>query len=138
MSDAETEIKRMQEDMKNDFNNKHNIQYYRDLLKLIKFPKIKVPAIRISKPPRWLVLTIAILIEFILLFFILWLIDDRTVFSNDYYETRYGGKTLVWGWFHIGMIISSIVIEIIWFFVILMGEFMAYKESDRIFYKLYR
>ena len=109
-------------------------------LKSFKFPKIKLPKINFNdmeKPPRWVVVTIAVLIEIILMFFILWLFDERTVFDNDYKATRYSGEYMKWGWVHMGVTITLVLGAIGWFFAII-GEFAAWKEDGRTFYKFYR
>lgn len=133
-------IKKMQKDMENNFNRR-DIQYYIDLLKSIKFPNVNLPRINLRsmrKPPKWLFYTIIILIQFILLFFILWLFDERTVFDNDYYVQSYRGQVLKWGWFHLGMVITTIIIDAGLFLTFLIGELMAWKDEERVFYNFYR
>lgn len=117
-----------------------NVEYFKGIVKEIKFPKVNLPKINLrnmQKPPRWIVVSIAILIEIILLYFILWLFDERTVFNNDYFETRYSNKTLVWGWFHIGTVVTFILGAIALFIAIII-EFIAWEEKGRTFYNLYR
>jgi len=117
-----------------------SVDYYKDMLKAIKFPKVNLPKINIrdiEKPPRWVVIAIAVLIEIVLLFFILWLFDERTVFDNDYYDTRYSGKYLKWGWVHMGIAITSILIAVGWAITIL-TELAAWEKNGRAFYNLYR
>lgn len=111
--------------------------------KSFKFPKINLPKLNlreiyIGKPPKWLFYTIIILIEFILLFFILWLFDERTVFDNDYYVKGYRGQELKWGWFHLGMVITTILVDAGLFLTFLIGELMAWKDEERVFYNFYR
>lgn len=114
-----------------------NIQYFRNILNESKFKKFRLPKITIPKPSRWFIVMIAILLEIILLFFILWLFDDRTVFNNDYISRKYSYDSLKWGWFHSGITILSIICEIILTFAIA-GEFLAYNEKGRTFYELYK
>ena len=119
----------------------YNIEYFKELLKKVKKPKFNLPNINlknIRRPPKWVVYITIILIQFIILFFILWLFDERTVFDNDYYVEGYRGKDLKFGWFHLGMIITSIITEAILFFSFIFGELMEWKDENRIFYKLYR
>lgn len=113
----------------------YNIEYFKGLVKAIKFPKIKLRYM--EKPPRWVVVSIAILLEIILMFIILWLFDERTVFDNDYIEKRSWGSDLKWGWVHMGVTITLVLAAIAWAIVIL-DEFMSWKEEDRVFYNLYR
>jgi len=143
MSDADTDIKRMQEDLEKELNNiKQNdfINNFVNYIKSIKFPKFRIKIPEIDKPPRWLIIMIAIIIEIVLLFFVLWLFDDRTVFNSDYMAKRYSYSStndLHWGWFHKGVAITSIMGGIA-LFISILTEFAAYDKKGRAFYKFYR
>lgn len=83
----------------------NSIEFYKEHLNKLKSIKIKFPKINFSdmeKPPRWLVIVIAILIQIVLLFIILWLFDERTIFDNDYIIKKYSYDYLKWGWIHTG------------------------------------
>ena len=105
-----------------------------------KRPKVKLPKINWSaikfKPSRALVVVTAILLELILIFIILWIFDERTVFANDYAEKRSYGTLSRWGWIHKGIAITLILGAIAWFFAIV-NESAAYNDENRTFYKLY-
>ena len=117
-----------------------NADYYKNLLKAIKFPKVNLPKIDFSdmeKPPRWVVVALAILIELILIFFILWLFDKRTIFENDYKATKYSGDYIKWGWVHMGTAMTFILAAISLFIAIL-SEYMAFSDKGRAFYNFYK
>lgn len=118
----------------------YNVEYFKGIVKEIKFPKVNLPKIslrNIEKPPRWLVIVIAILLEITLMFVILWLFDDRTIFDNDYKATKYSGDYMKWGWVHMGIAITLVLTAIGLFFAII-GEFAAWEEKNRTFYNFYR
>jgi len=120
----------------------YSIEKFKETLKNINFPKIKIPKIDLSsikkkKPSRTFVVVIAVLLELVLLFVILWIFDDRTTFANDYTKKRSYGNLLKWGWIHKGVAITLILSAIALFFAIL-GEYVSYSEKDRPFYKLYK
>jgi len=102
----------------------------------LRLPKVDWSTITIKKPSRGLVVAIAILLEIVLIFIILWVFDDRTIFDNDYMREKYGRMLLKWGWFHNGVAITFILGAIAGFFVIF-AEFISYHKKNRPFYKLY-
>ena len=113
------------------------------IFKLVKLPKrrlklreVKISPIKIGKPSRALVVVTAILLELILIFIILWIFDERTVFANDYAEKRSYGTLSKWGWIHKGVAITLVLGAIAWFGAIF-NEFGAWKDKNRTFYKLY-
>lgn len=115
-----------------------SVDYYKDMLKAIRFPVIKIKKFKhMEKPPRWVIVALAFIIELVLIFFILWLFDERTVFDNDYTATKYSGEYIKWGWVHIGTTMTFIIAAIILFGMIL-DEFMSFDAHKRIFYSLYR
>jgi len=103
----------------------------------LRLPKVDWSTITIKKPSRGLVVAIAILLEIVLIFIILWVFDDRTIFDNDYVREKYGRMSLKWGWFHNGVAITFILMLVAWFFLIF-NEFIAYKKEERTFYRLYK
>jgi len=118
-------------------------EYVKKLFGLIKLPKLKlklrkvdVSSLTVKKPSRALVVVVAILLELILLFIILWIFDDRTTFANDYLEKRSYGSLSKWGWIHKGVAITLVLGAFAWFFAIV-NEFAAYHDKNRTFYKLY-
>ena len=90
-----------------------------------------------EKPQRWVVVAIAVAIEMLIIPFIFWLFDDRTVFDNDYVEYSSWGDVNKWGWVHQTVTAFAICALIAWFFCIV-GEFAAYDEKNRTFRKLYK
>ena len=120
-----------------EFNLENVMGYFKSIkLPKIRLPKLNLREIEIGKPPRWLVIMIAIIIQIVLIFFILWLFDDRTVFDGDYMVKTYRGQELQWGWFRRGVTIITIIGAVA-LFISIFTEFAAYDKNGRAFYNLY-
>lgn len=104
----------------------------------IKLPKLKLKRNKgFEKPQRWVILTLAFLIEIFMMFFIFWLFDDRTIFDNDIIKKRSYGHYVTYGWVHRGVISLSLIGAIVWF-IIIMSDFMAFDEDDRVLRNFYK
>lgn len=89
-----------------------------------------------EKPSRFIVLLVFYFILIFLLFFNLWLFDEKTTFNSDYYVEHYlYGEQIVWSWFHKGVVIISTLLEIAGIITIVL-EYTEPKKNKP-FKKLY-